>query len=132
MANNVLKNKDGEILNPKIPRYEKKILWENDNDNSNFSSQSINLNDSNYKYYEILWKVATNSNNYLSTGKIPKDKGCQLVCLSGGSGDPLRVRSVNVTFSSQLNFGNAYKGASETTTIATDICIPCIIYGYYD
>lgn len=131
-VNNVLKDKNSNILNPKIPRYEKKIIWTNTDDTTSFPAKTIALADDKYTFYEIIWRVSTTANNYLTTGKIPKGRGCQLVCLSSGVGDPLRVRSVNYISSAQLNFRDAYKGSSATTTTATDICIPSVIYAYYD
>ena len=57
MSNDVFKNKDDEILNPKIPRYEKMIgnvLYENESG----TNSSITLSDdiSNYKYIEIFYR----------------------------------------------------------------------------
>lgn len=57
MSNSVLMDKDENILNPIIPRYEKMIsnvLYENENG----TNSSITLSDdiSNYKYIEIFYR----------------------------------------------------------------------------
>ena len=58
--NNVLKDKLGNILNPKIPRYEKMVATELFN-NSSGSGGEITLNDSltNYEYIEIYYTNPT-------------------------------------------------------------------------
>lgn len=58
----------------------RKELWTNPDVTSDFSEQTITLNDniSNYKYYEILYNLGNASTNMqnrvLSTGKIPINK----------------------------------------------------------
>lgn len=60
MSNDVLKNKDNSIINPKIPRYEKLIATELFN-NPDGAAKDIELNDSlaNYKYIEIYYTNPT-------------------------------------------------------------------------
>ena len=60
MSNSVLMDKDENILNPKIPRYEKLIATELFN-NPDGAGKDIELNDSlaNYKYIEIYYTNPT-------------------------------------------------------------------------
>ena len=60
MSNSVLMDKDENILNPKIPRYEKLIATELFN-NPDGAAKDIELNDSlaNYKYIEIYYTNPT-------------------------------------------------------------------------
>ena len=60
MSNDVLKNKDNSIINPKIPRYEKLIATELFN-NPDGTAKDIELSDSlaNYKYIEIYYTNPT-------------------------------------------------------------------------
>lgn len=60
MSNSVLKDKDENILNPNIPRYEKLIATELFN-NPDGAGKDIELNDSlaNYKYIEIYYTNPT-------------------------------------------------------------------------
>ena len=60
MSNDVLKNKDNSIINPKIPRYEKLIATELFN-NPDGTAKDIELSDSiaNYKYIEIYYTNQT-------------------------------------------------------------------------
>lgn len=60
MSNIVLKDKDENILNPNIPRYEKLIATELFN-NPDGAGKDIELNDSlaNYKYIEIYYTNPT-------------------------------------------------------------------------
>ncbi len=60
MSNSALKDKEGTILNPKIPRYEKLIAVELYN-NPDGVAKDIDLNDSlaNYKYIEIYYTNPT-------------------------------------------------------------------------
>lgn len=57
MSNDVLKNKDNSIINPKIPRYEKLIATELFN-NPDGTAKDIELSDSlaNYDYIEIYYE----------------------------------------------------------------------------
>lgn len=60
MSNDVLKNKDNSIINPKIPRYEKLIATELFN-NPDGTAKDIELSDllANYKYIEIYYTNPT-------------------------------------------------------------------------
>lgn len=60
MSNDVLKNKDNSITNPKIPRYEKLIATELFN-NPDGTDKDIELSDllANYKYIEIYYTNPT-------------------------------------------------------------------------
>ena len=69
MSNSVLMDKDENILNPNIPRYEKrlrKVLWTNPNPSQEMGADVvINLSSDDYDELEWLFAYSTsNSNNF--------------------------------------------------------------------
>lgn len=78
MSNDVLKNKDNSVLNPKIPRYEKrlrKVLWTNSNPSQEMGADvPINLSSSDYDELEWLFAYSTSNSNNVS-----------ITCLKGNS-----------------------------------------------
>ena len=69
MSNSVLMDKDENILNPNIPRYEKrlrKVLWTNSNPSQEMGADVL-INLSSDDYDELEWVCAyskSNSNNF--------------------------------------------------------------------
>lgn len=70
MANNVLKDKDNNILNPKIPRYEKRGSTKLNN-NSLTSVATFELND-NIENYDYLFVVAGAQSTYFKNSILIK------------------------------------------------------------
>lgn len=70
MSNSVLKDKDKNILNPKIPRYEKrlrKVLWTNSNPSQEMGADvPINLSSSDYDELEWVFAYSNGANNAIS------------------------------------------------------------------
>ena len=78
MSNSVLMDKDENILNPNIPRYEKrlrKVLWTNSNPSQEMGADVvINLSSSDYDELEWLFAYSTSNSNNVS-----------ITCLKGNS-----------------------------------------------
>lgn len=130
-VNNVLKNKDNEILNPKIPRYEKlkrKLVWQNTNNLNEFPAQTINF-DTGYKYAEILYYNDSYSNNSLFKVAVCQvGKKYLLDSLYQGY-----IRTRELTFNEgKIVFGEGKFGTTVgTLTTSNTQCIPYQIYCYY-
>lgn len=132
MSNSVLKDKEGNILNPKIPRYEKKLLWENPSPNSNFKTQNISLSDPNYKFLLIVYY------NWV-TDKLEQvaimEKGCDgaLMSIVYKNSIYISIRSVISLSSTELKVTDAYTahfGANNIENL-NGHCVPVKIYGLY-
>lgn len=106
-----------------------KVLWENSNLTSSFDGQSVVLNDniSNYKYYAIIFIMATNDNTTFNTGKIPIENKTMLMCYTAGQ----KIRICSVPSNKTFTFGKAYKYTSITSASEDNtFCIPYQIIGY--
>ena len=103
VVNNVLKDKLGNILNPNIPRYEKrrfKVLWENTSKTSMFEGTEINL--SNDDYDMLLWVFATSVNGIQNNSLSACMKGDNCILYSSTVSSNVQVRR-------QLNYVNDTK-----------------------
>lgn len=116
-------------FNKKIKNLEIQKLWENANPSEPISSATrINLNNANYKYYEIIYRGSTSSSSLerLSTGRIPKGNGTRISMIYSVSAGEARVRERIITYINDTTLEIA-------TNVGTDgdtVCIPIIILGY--
>ncbi len=128
MSNSVLMDKDENILNPIIPRYEKMIsnvLYENENG----TNSSITLSDdiSNYKYIEIFYR--SNDRDLKSTRAFNNSSSSIYVDLTVNhmvTNDMLYIKTtivrivnktLTVTGYGQLNFNTTGIGHTNTNNI---------------
>lgn len=107
------------------------LLWKNLAPTSEFAGQAITLNDniSKYKYYEIIYKIYSNSSYYKSTGKIPTLNNTLL----SNSHIYNERRYVTISTETKISFENGIRyssyGSSSTTT-ANTLLIPVMILAY--
>lgn len=116
-------------FNKKIKNLEIQKLWENANPSEAISSATrINLNNSNYKYYEIIYRGSTNSSSLerLSTGRIPKGNGTRISMIYSVGGGDARVRERIITYINDTTFEISTNSGADGDTV----CIPIIILGY--
>ena len=102
-VNNVLKDKLGNILNPKISRYEKrrfKILWENTSKTSMLEGTEINLSSDDYDM--LLWVFATSVSGIQNNAISVCMKGNNCILFSSTVVSNIQVRR-------QLNYVNDTK-----------------------
>ena len=126
--NNVLKDKDGNILNPKIPRYDRlksKVLWENPNPTIDFSAQNITLNSSDYDYLEIFYYDNTGRKYCVSLKSIKGEK-ILLHCNWSGSTTLTLMRMMDYVNDTTYSVSTGYQGGQKDSSI----CIPIKILGY--
>lgn len=108
--------------------YNEIVLWENSNPTSNFAGQTINLNTDNYSYYEIIWRLTTNSYQYKNTGKTPKSTYAYLDYV-GGAGTLLGFkRDITAVTDTSITFADAYR--INTNEVENGRCVPIKIIGY--
>lgn len=95
MSNSVLKDKDNKILNPKIPRYEKrlrKVLWTNSNPSQEMGADVvINLSSSDYDELEWLFAYSTTAGNNFSVSCL---KGKNIMAVTVGYNDATLIRRI--------------------------------------
>ena len=105
------------------------ILWKNLNPTEEFESQTVNLSDSNYKYYEVIFLLINNGGSTCSSGKVPKNNLAYLNYV-GGTGTLLAFkREVSSKTANTITFGDATRintNATENTR-----CVPVSVIGYY-
>ena len=112
MSNPCLKDKNGNIANPKIPRYEKKglLLWKNDNITNFPAGTQIKLASS--KYDLIIWLFVTSAGgatNHLVSGCL-KGNNCILNGRTVSSNISVRRQLTYVddtTYQTEDGYGNA-------------------------
>ena len=112
MSNPCLKDKNGNIANPKIPRYEKKgfLLWKNNNIAKFPAGTQIKLVSS--KYDLIIWLFATSvggATNHLVSGCL-KGNNCILNGRTVSSNISVRRQLTYVddtTYQAEDGYGNA-------------------------
>lgn len=118
-----------ENINQKINNVKAKKLWENANPSEPISSVTrINLNNANYKYYEIIYRGSTNSSSLerLSTGRIPKGNGTRISMIYSVGAGEARVRERIITYINDMTLEIATNSGIDGDTV----CIPIIILGY--
>ena len=118
-----------ENINQRINSVKTKKLWENANPSEAISSAiRINLNNANYKYYEIIYRGSTSSSSLerLSTGRIPKGNGTRISMIYSTGGGEARVRERIITYINDTTFEISTNSGADGDTV----CIPIIILGY--
>lgn len=118
-----------ENINQRINNVKAKKLWENANPSEPISSVTrINLNNANYKYYEIIYRGSTSSSSLerLSTGRIPKGNGTRISMIYSVSNGEARVRERIITYINDMTLEIATNSGIDGDTV----CIPIIILGY--
>lgn len=116
-------------FNKKIKNLEIQKLWENANPSEPISSATrINLNNANYKYYEIIYRGSTSSSSLerLSTGRIPKGNGTRISMIYSVSAGEARVRERIITYINDMTLEISTNSGTDGDTV----CIPIIILGY--
>ena len=111
------------------------VLWQNSNDTSDFSSQTITLNNNNYNYLIVIYKQDKNTNLMLSM-TTPKGSGTRLISNSVPSSSSyaplLMIRNITYTSDTQLSVANCEtKRSNQTSGYSTDnsLLIPYMILG---
>lgn len=118
-----------ENINQRINNVKAKKLWENANPSEPISSATrINLNNANYKYYEIIYRGSTSSSNLerLSTGRIPKGNGTRISMIYSVRDGEARVRERIITYINDTTLEIAPNVGADGDTV----CIPIMILGY--
>ena len=123
MSNSVLMDKDENILNPKIPRYEEKVLWEN-NSPGEFNSLNVTLSDGNYKKLKWYYYINTLVNDEVLCVESLKEFGTRLYTPSSGGGSYYR----KVTKNSDTNYEI---GSLNPSTETTTLLVPFKVVGTY-
>ena len=108
---------------------QKKLLWTNPSPSSDFATQTISVDLSNYKQIEVIMRVR--SNNLTTTSNIidvNAGGNGQNICAFGGK---FANRVYNITSNKQ---GILFNPAYATNTYGSDVpdnawCIPYKIYG---
>lgn len=116
-------------FNKKIKNLEIQKLWENANPSEAISSAiRINLNNANYKYYEIIYRGSTSSSSLerLSTGRIPKGNGTRISMIYSVGNGEARVRERIITYINDTTLEIAPNVGVDGDTV----CIPIMILGY--
>lgn len=125
MSNSVLMDKDENILNPNIPRYEKrlrKVLWTNSNPSQEMGADvPINLSSSDYDELEWVFAYSTTANNAISVNCL---KGMPVHVVSMGYNNPTLIRRViNYVSDIQYTSNIAKFGDADSTTALIPIMI---------
>lgn len=123
MSNSVLKDKTGKILNPKIPRYEEKVLWENNSPGA-FNSLNVTLSDGNYKKLKWYYYINTLVDDEILCVESLKGFGTRLYTPSSGGGSYYRM----VTKKSDTNYAI---GSLIPSTETTTLLVPFKVVGIY-
>ena len=118
MSNSVLMDKDENILNPNIPRYEKrlrKVLWTNSNPSQEMGADvPINLSSSDYDELEWVFAYSTTANNAISVNCL---KGMNITVITMGYNSPTLIRRViNYVSDTQYSTMNGKFGDVDSTT----------------
>ena len=102
------------------------ILWTNPNPTSDFGSQDITLNSSNYDVYELYYKNSKSETRLISTKSI---KGYGFVCfgLNGAQQGNTYIRDISYVNDTKLNIGRC---ANPGVSHVNDYCVPIYIIGY--
>lgn len=123
MSNSVLKDKTGKILNPKIPRYEEKVLWVNNSPGA-FDSLNVTLSDGNYKKLKWYYYINTLFDDEVLCVESLKGFGTRLYTPSSSGGIYFRT----VTKNSNINY---VVGSLIPSTETTNLLVPLKVVGIY-
>lgn len=104
-------------------------LWQNSNPSAEFAGQTITLSDAitNYNYYSIIFRQATETPRLFNTGMIPTPNGTVLMLSLSTN----RYRATNATLSNnQIVFEDAKVVTSSGTNSSSVDIIPVAVIGY--
>lgn len=105
-------------------------LWENPSPTSEFAGQTITLSDdiTNYRYYEVIYRLSTGTAYIFNTGKIPV--GSLTALLSAYNKNYKRV--ISAISGTSVTFGNGqnYSTYGGSTTDSNSYLIPVEILAY--
>ena len=104
------------------------VDWKNNNQsNTELETIKINLDTSDYDYYEIIYRgsMSSDSSERLSTGKIPRGCGTRLF-MTYASGDTCRIRERVVSFISDTTL----KIGQNLGVDGNSTCIPILVLLY--
>ena len=107
------------------------VLWTNPDPTSEFVSQEVTLNSSDYDFYEIYY-VTHLTNRHVCSAKGIKGEPTVLMCsLSSDSGAMAYSRYVKSPAANKLSFeaGNRAPGANKGSTNKS-VCVPLKVIGY--
>ena len=62
-----------------------KMLWKNNNPTINFNAQNVNLLDSDWDSYEVIYGANTSSDSKLMSAKSIKGRGCNCLLYTSPS-----------------------------------------------
>lgn len=95
MSNSVLRDKNDKILNPNIPRYDKrlrKVLWTNPNPSQEMGADVlINLSSDDYDELEWIFSYSTTASNNFSSCCL---KGENVITITIGYNDSALIRRI--------------------------------------
>lgn len=125
MSNDVLKNKDNSVLNPKIPRYEKrlrKVLWTNSNPSQEMGADvPINLSSSDYDELEWVFAYSNGANNAISVNCL---KGMNITVITMGYNSPTLIRRViNYVSDTQYSTMNGKFGDTDNASMLIPLSV---------
>ena len=125
MSNSVLKDKDDKILNPNIPRYEKrlrKVLWTNPNPSQEMGADVvINLSSSDYDELEWVFAYSNGANNAISVNCL---KGMNITVITMGYNYPTLIRRViNYVSDTQYSTMNGKFGDADNATMLIPLSV---------
>lgn len=107
------------------------LLWTNNSVSSNFASQTINVNYSEYKYLFVLWIIllgGTRINTQIISLSEPSYKNANMFNIGGRFGYrnlAINANKTSLTFE-DTNYFETYGG---NASVRADMCIPYRIYG---
>ena len=117
-----------ELINPKIPRYEEKLLWSKvQSINADFKAQTITI-DKKYKIIDVIYTSGADANNNPFYRTIRCYRGVRYN-LESNFGGYIRNRSMLFGSNGAIVFGDGYIGNLGSLNIDNHQCTPHFIYG---
>lgn len=101
-----------------------KILWTNPKPTSEFETQNITLNSSDYDFYEVFYCSNTNSTN--KTYEIKRGLKGYGITMNVVVNNANTYRTIQYVDNITLNVGSGYSG----TEIQERRCVPIYVIGY--
>ena len=127
MSNSVLMDKDENILNPNIPRYEKrlrKVLWTNSNPSQEMGADVvINLSSNDYDELEWIFAYSTTAGNNFSACCL---KGENVTASTIGYNDATLIRRI-IDYVNDTQYKSRI--AKWGTSDSSNNCIPISVIG---
>ena len=102
------------------------LLWQNPNPNNAMVDQAINLNSSEYDFYEVFYKNNKDVNR-LKSQKSIKGSGVSIFGLEGSAQGNTYIRDLDYVNDTTMIVGIC---ANPGVSYVNDYCIPIYIIGY--